>query len=178
MSDQSLDDLLNEFDDQMKPAEPEAPETPPQTPPETPPETPSYNPEIAQLMEFRNQYEADQARKAINDTVGQMQGLNETLKDMNPDLIEGFLQTRASRDPRISQAWMNRHSNPDGFEKVLKGLSDELAGNVRPIDQKATDDHAALKAAVSEAPVQSAPSAADLNKMSDAEFAAYKASLA
>lgn len=170
---ESLDDLLSEFDEQVQPEVQS-----PQPVVEDQSEMNALRAEIAELKAFRDASEQQQSRNSLNETVNQMQGLNDTLKDVNPNLIEGFLQVKASQDPRIAQAWMHRHVNPEGFNKVLKGLSDDLAGNFRPVDKAVTDDLAALKSAVTEAPAEPPTvTNADLNSMSDAEFAAYKQKL-
>lgn len=171
-----LDQFLSEFDQQTTPPEQPVEQMPqPAAPP--PPQQPQFDPDIAELKSFKDHYERQQVRQELDSTVNQIKEVNENLKDVDNDIIEGYLQTQASKDPRIAQAWMQRFDKPEAFKSVVNEIGKQLGEKFRPVDRKVTDDLQAVRAAVTEEAPQGDVNVRDLNKMSDAEFLAYKESL-
>ena len=168
----SLDDLLNEYDSEAE--QQAAPEDFGKAEKQ---EAPRLPPDYDHVRQFAQQYAADQTRKAINETVEGLKAAAENLKDIDNEVIEGMLQARAARDPRIAQAWALRYQRPGEWKKINKTLAKEFDQKFRRPDKQITEDRDALRAAVRSGPVESKPEIPDLNKMSDAEFAAFKASL-
>ena len=163
----SLDDLLSEYEQQTAPRE----EAPRQQAPQVPPD-------YEYIQQMARDYEAQQTKSAIQETVTGIKNLGENLKDVDNEIIEGMLQSRAARDPRIATAWAMRHQKPSEWNKVAKSLAKELDSKFHFPDRQATEDREALRAAVKSGPVQTNEvSIKDLNGMSDSEFAAFKASL-
>lgn len=86
--------------------------------------------------------------------------------------VEDWLEGRARRDPRLAQAWQNRHQNPEAWGKVVDALGQQMAKKFAKVpDKGATEDRAAVTAAVrgasTVAPVGKAP---DYSRMSPREF--------
>lgn len=98
--------------------------------------------------------------------------------DISPEVLDDseladLLDGRAKRDPRLADAWMNRHQNPKAWAKVEEAIGREISGKFAKLpDKAATEDRAAVTAAVRGAS-QKAPEgkAPDYSKMSDGEFA-------
>ena len=88
------------------------------------------------------------------------------------DLVVGYLDARAKRDPRIANAWVQRHQNPEAFNKVQKSLADEFQKRFGSQPDKAvTEDREAMAAAVRGASTATAEQEQpDLKNLSDAEF--------
>lgn len=86
--------------------------------------------------------------------------------------IEDWLDGRARRDPRLAQAWQNRHQNPEAWGKVTDALGQQMAKKFAKVpDKAATEDRAAVTAAVrgasTVAPTGKAP---DFSRMSQREY--------
>lgn len=173
----SLDDLLNEYDMHASHEQPDAqPDAQPQT--EQPAKETSLPPDYDSVRYFAEQYARDQHRREIDKTVQTIKEMGENLKEIDDEVIEGVLQARAAKDERVRLAWMTRHQKPSEWGKLTKALAKELDEKFRRPDKQVTEDREALRAAVRSGPVgDDKPSVTDLNKMSDAEFEAYKASL-
>ena len=164
-----VDALLNEFKTTVPTAEPQPqPKPEPKTVPAqaTPQQT---DPAVAEVREFIRRQDMT---KAVTTVRG----------DLDPDrfddrIVESWLNVRAREDERIANAWLQRHSNPKGFEKVVAQLGREFQKQYGKMpDQRATEDREAVTAAVrgasTKAPEGKAP---DYSGMSNAEFrAAHK----
>lgn len=94
------------------------------------------------------------------------------------DFVETWLNTQAGKNPKLAQAWANRHSNPDAFQKVIGSLAKQFQGKFN-IDQKVTSDMdsvtSAVRSASTKSPEQETPK--DWGAMSDVEFEKEKAAL-
>jgi len=161
-----LDKLLAEYDE-SKP-KPDAASTQPEQNAGTDTSKPQPDPAIAQVQQFI-------FRQDMNKTIGSVRG--DLPADFFDDqFVESWINARAGEDPRLGQAWLNRHTNPKQFEKVVSGLGREFAKKYGKFpDKGATEDREAVTAAVRGASTR-APEAPppDMGRMSDAEFQAAK----
>jgi len=113
------------------------------------------------------------------------QDMDKTVKsirgDLDPEMfddatVRGWINARADDDPRLAQAWVNRHNNPKQFEKVVTQLGRDFQKKFSKMpDKGATEDRDAVTAAVrgasTRAPAGQAP---DFSRMTDREFQAEK----
>lgn len=84
--------------------------------------------------------------------------LNKTIESIRGDLdpetfddqfMEAWLDGRARTDPRLSQAWADRHNNPKQFQKVVGSLAKDFEKKFNSLPNKeATEDREAVAAAV------------------------------
>lgn len=162
-----LETLLAEYTAATKQPEPAA------SKPGTTAETPKGDPALAKRLETLEQRDADRQFKAdIKPAVDRVRGkIDPTVYD--DDDIRDWMDREAQKDPRLAQAWLERHQNPDKFARVLDGLGRKLADRfARAPDAAATADRDAVTAAVrgasTKAPEGKAP---DYSRLSDREFA-------
>lgn len=162
-----LDSLLAEFAAQTKPAATA-------TKPETTTETTS-----APAASTDKRIEAIERRYAEEAVARDLRPVIEKIKGKVPEgffedtEIEDWVAARAQRDPRLANAWMNRHQNPTAWGKVVDAIGEQMAAKFKKLpDRGATEDRAAVTAAVrgasKQAPEGKAP---DYSRKSDAEFA-------
>lgn len=162
-----VDALLNQFETSTKTAEPAKPQTQPEpkaAPAVAAPAAPMTDPAVAEVRAYIR-------KQDMTKTVAAVRG------DLDPAryddrIVEAWLNVRATEDPRIANAWLSRHSNPQAFEKVVAHLGREFAkqyGNLP--DRQATEDREAVTAAVrgasTKAPEGKAP---DFSRMSNTEY--------
>lgn len=159
----SVDELLKEFDTKATP-EPKA---------ETKPDT--SDDRLNTVFDWVEQKAKEEKIEQVNNDIAD--AVKTTVGDhgLDPEYVEGKLHYKANTDPKFARAWMSRHDNPDQFNQVLRQYGKELAGKANSnIDQNATEDRAALSAAVRSQSQKSADpppmTQKDLSKMSDAEF--------
>lgn len=163
-----LDALLKEFETQDQTTKSE-------TTTETKPD------DLQEVVAYvRNQQQSEileQSRKDLSEAARIVKG---DLK-IDDEIAEGYLHARANKDPRVAQAWAKRHENPSAYQKVLKSLGGDFAKKFADLpDQAATEDRAAVAAAVRGASTRTQEPAIDtkqLQGMNDAQFAAFKRSL-
>jgi hypothetical protein len=101
--------------------------------------------------------------------------------EVDDEFIDTWVNAEAKKDPRVANAWVKRHADPKGFERVLNGLSRKFAekhAKLRKQDDAATADKEAVanyvRGSSKSAPEKPVP---NLGKMTDAELQAYKDSL-
>ena len=156
-----LDGLLSEFTEQTKPV------TQPQPKPQAT-ATPVVDVEARkELAELKFEKEWKPVLTRIRGDIP-----SEVMSDEElTDLMNG----RASRDPRLKNAWENRASNPAAWNKVEKALNAELIKKFQKLpDPNATEDVAAVTAAVRGASKQAPPAQAPkFGGMSNAEYRKY-----
>lgn len=164
-----LDSALATFDAETRPAATAAPDK----------AQPQVDPGIlARAQEIVTTAEQVQFRADMNETIKSVRGqLDANLLD--DEFVEGWLNAKATKDPRLGRAWLERHQKPKDFEKVTKGLARELAQKFSKLpDRQATEDREAVTAAVrgtsTRAPEGKPP---DFSKMSNSEFEAAKEKL-
>lgn len=163
---ESLDDILADFDQQMQPAQQQ--------------EQPQEPDRLANIEQHIMQQQQQQVRSEIDAEMNKLKGLNDVLSNMDNRDLEGLVTARVQQDPRIGNAFSQRHSNPAAWERVLHGMSKEIGKIFERPDSGVSEDRKAMRAAVETQPditEPDTPSSKDLNNMNDAEFAHYKESL-
>jgi len=164
---ESLDDVLSEFDQGIQ-----ATDTPDETQADT------SNDPVRQLAE---QFLREKARNEVNTAVeNAIKTMKEITGDGIPDkALEGYLNITADNDPRFKQAFLRREENPQAWERAVKSAARELG--VSNVDKGVTDDVATVVEAVSKSSTKespttgdAAPSEADMNRWSDAEFSEWE----
>lgn len=95
-------------------------------------------------------------------------------EQFDDSFMDAWINARAKDDPRIANAWVQRHKDPKKFTRVVEGLGKEFAkkyGKFSGMDDNATTDREAVAQAVrgqgNKAPEGSAP---DYKDVSDGEF--------
>jgi hypothetical protein len=153
-----LDTLLNQYEQETRPAAP--------SPTEPKPAATTAPAAATQDTRFERFIYRQDMDKLIDTVRGDLPA-----EVFDNDLIESWVDTQARRDPRLQQAWINRHENPRQFEQVKSALGREFAKKMGKLpDRQATEDREAVAAAVrgaSRAPVDTPPNFAALN---DADF--------
>lgn len=98
------------------------------------------------------------------------------------DLAKGFLYTLGD-DPRFKLAFMQRQSNPDGWNKVLSGAKSKFNGFINSIREEVKKEFASESTDAVESAVRSASTKSsggekvDFSNMSDKEFEQFKSKL-
>lgn len=153
---QSLDDLLNEFDS----GEPEQKEEKPE----------KRDPEIERLIQRETQRDIAEAVKSVKES-------HDVLKGRSDKLVHRYLEGEAAEDKRIQKAWIDREANPKAWSKVLKGLGEKMAKEFEDVpDPQLTADRESARDAVrgssTDTPPETKITNEDLDGLSDAEFRA------
>lgn len=161
-----LDQLLAEYDQGTKKPDPV-------TPPENKP-TPLPD-DVVQTVRFLESEVRESRRekdeRAISETVASIRG--DVPTDVyDDDMIRGWLEVQAVKDPRLAEAFKQKNQNPRGWERVKGELRKALAKKAgSQIDRGATDDRAAMTAAIRGASTRaSADPPPNLGRMTDAEL--------
>lgn len=163
--DDDLDTLLAQFDE-SKPA-PSASAKPEQV-------------DAANDTQVANQTVLDEAKFIRSERF--KKDMDTTIKEVRGDLPEDFfdgqfiqawIDSQAMKDPRLGNAWSDRHKDPQKFKQVVGALGKEFAKKYGKLpDKNATEDREAVTAAVrgasTRAPEGKAP---DFSRMTDGEFA-------
>ena len=131
--------------------------------------------DIKEVVSFvREDREARIREKTETDIQAAVKNVKSDL-DLDDGLVRDLLYGKANTDPRFLKAFQMRHENPTGWESVQKAFHKELRTKLVKTDQDATDDRAAVEAAVRSAstgsPEEPTP---DFGSMSDAEFNAWQ----
>lgn len=165
-----LDKLLSEFDSGTTRPAPE-----PAKPEQMGAADPDFKAAKDEVLTARDEIRQERFKKDMQATVAEVRG------DMPADFfddrfVQAWIDTRAQDDPRLSQAWVNRHSNPQQFKRVVSALGKEFSKKYGKLpDKQATEDRDAVTAAVrgasTRAPEGKAP---DMSRMSPQEFQAEK----
>lgn len=162
-----LDSLLSQYDETVQP----------KTEPKSTPEQARGTAEQPDALKSR----LDALEKRIADEEFQKQ-ISPVIKNVRGDIpenvmtdeeIQDWMEGRAKRDQRLTQAWIERAKNPQGWAKVQDGLRKELSKKFagQP-DPNATEDREAVTEAIvrgasNRAPEQKAP---DFSKANNREF--------
>lgn len=162
-----LDSLLSQFDATA------TPKTEPKPAPEQAKGAAQIDPDkIAEQV--RASIDAETRLKAdITSTVKTIRG------ELDPEVfddafVESWLDTQARNDPRLAQAWRDRHAKPAEFRRVAEQLGKKLAGKFSKLpDKSATEDREAVTEAIVRGSQQTAPERkpADFSKQNNREFA-------
>lgn len=165
-----LDTILKEFEER-----PEASKT---AQPEKPAETTTTNDVNAANETVLNEAKFIREQRFKTD-------MEATIKDVRGDLpsdlydddfMRAWIDTQANKDPRLAQAWVNRHADPKKFGQVSAALGKEFAKRYGKLpDKAATEDREAVTAAVRGASTSAPPAKApDFAAMTPGEFQAAK----
>lgn len=103
-----------------------------------------------EFQHFRQEFEEERYRADMKKVVNEVRG------DLDPDLIDdefvdSWVNGMARKNPKLAQAWMDRRANPEGFNRVLKGLNKQFTkkyGKLSRVDAEATSAREAVAAAV------------------------------
>lgn len=166
-----LDTLLSEYDSQKGEASADGSDDGAST-------TDDKGVEAAVQRAMEKQRAAEQTREDMGTLIANVRGELDA-ETFDDTFIEAHLDALARKDPRITSAWSNRRTNPQGWAKVEKKIAEGFQSRfARAVDAQATEDRAALAASVRSATSNSADGAAPSFKdMSNAEFEKYKAGL-
>jgi len=162
----SLDELLNEYE-QGTEAKPEQKDAEP--------DKKAPDPQMSEVLDFVREAQAERTQSDIAKAVQTAKDGNEALSVLGDTVVRRYLEFEAAEDPRVQKAWVSRNSNPDGWNRVLKGLGDKLAKEIQAQpDQQLTNDREAARTSVRGSSTQAPPEEkldnAQLNSLSDAEF--------
>lgn len=172
---ESLDSILAEYDRDFE--EPHKP---------TQKDSGQDEPEDDDVRQFIKDLRERELSKAFEDTMtSAVKTMREAVKgDMEVELSDrawrGIVHDAANSDPRVRQAFVNRHKNPSGFNKVLRALAKEEAKSFVSKSETDTRDqvNAAVRASQKRPPVNPAEADGEYRqkfmKMSQAERAAEK----
>lgn len=162
---ESLEDLLKDYDSQ------EEPETPvkQQEPAIDRNRLAAVEAYMQQQMQTQNRSAIDEAAKSVKQAAGEV-GAN------IPDrLFRGALRDEAAENPAIEAAFNDRFNNPIKWEKIITQLGSKIAKDLTPKDSRATESWNAVEGAMHSASTSNQEETMpDFNKMSDAEFAKWK----
>lgn len=181
-TDDDLDSLLAEWDEDQKKAAEQSPSgEQTETGKTGATELPS---DVREVVDYvKEQREREITERTNQDVAAAAEKLREGWDDAPPAaLLEGEIWKSAGKDQRFLAAFQQRHQQPDKWDRILKAKQRELQAMLAGTpDQEATADRQAVASAVrsaSKAPTGSeGPSADDISKMSDKEFEQYKRSL-
>ena len=154
-----LDSLLAEYDNTQEPTpEPEATPAP-------------ISNDVQSFMARQMKKEADEAiansAKAIKDTVGET--------SLSEKWFEGQLHLAAAKDPRITQAFQERDTNPGRWESIVKSIGNDLKQEIGQTDKASTQSWDAVEASQHSAKAdKQEEKEPNFNAMSDAEFMQWK----
>lgn len=168
-ADDDLDTLLAEFDG-SKTSSPE-----PAKPATAAPAADDVNDASAEVLRARDEIRQDRFKRDMNDTIDKVRG------DLPADFydntfMQAWIDAKASSDPRLATAWVQRNENPQKFKQVIGALGKEFAKKYGKLpDRQATEDREAVTAAVrgssTRAPEGKAP---DYAAMTPGDFQAEK----
>lgn len=138
---QDLDSILSEWEETGEP-EKQEPESDPKT-------TLKELQSLSKQLKAQHESETRKAaQKDFQETIKSIKGDNDW-----PDiLVKGFLQEKALESPKLKNAYMNRHQNPDAWGKAQKALSKELEGYFGKKDSTKDEIASAVRNAKSTTP--------------------------
>lgn len=158
-----LESLLAQFEQQTTKPDPVSPS--PQTPATQQQTTPAPTQPDPAVMRVINRIEREDISRLVNEVRGD--------SDIEPDLVEAWIDAQARKDIRLQRAWLERDVNPQAFQNIAKGLAKEFAKRAsKRIDPQVTEDRAAVAAAVRGASTHRAPETPPPNyaQQSNAEY--------
>ena len=168
-TDDDLDTLLAEFDG-SKTSSPEPAKPEPRVE-----AADDVNDATAEVLRARDEIRQDRFKRDMNDTIEKVRG------DLPGDFydntfMQAWIDAKASSDPRLAAAWVQRNENPQKFKQVVGALGKEFAKKYGKLpDRQATEDREAVTAAVrgssTRAPEGKAP---DYAAMTPGDFQAEK----
>lgn len=165
-----LNELVKEFNDD-----------PPKPQPDLAKLTKAIEPLARYVEDDRRTKAAEREQETVKSSI-QFLKEDDALKEMDDDLVEGYLHTLYSKDEKFRSAYDKRGDNPDAWNAALEDARPKLAEKVKDLPgNKVRSDveaaTAAVRGASAEAPDDSVKSAKELHRMSDVEFRRYKQEL-
>lgn len=176
---QSLEDILAEFSSTEETTPPVAskPDAKPSETQTSKPAASVADPELKAIRDELNALKQVETRKHLDALYGRLRGDS----NVDPDLVESYVNLKAQKNPQLAKAWMNRDSNPEAWLKVESQLGKDIrakfGGGGLTIDHAVTETKEAVAAAVrgaSTAAKQGELSDKDVMNMSRAEFDALQ----
>jgi hypothetical protein len=160
----SLDTLLDEFEQQTKPVEQQTSKIE---------EVVSWVDEQRQsAIKEKEATDINSAVEAIKSGIGEL--------DFTPTdrMVRGMLQDIASEDTSVAKAFHQRDQNPRAWQEALKRATAAIKEDLS-IDPKATSDREAITSAVHSASTKQPAPEEEVNvaSMNDREFMEYKTKL-
>ena len=163
---QDLDSLLREFEDD----EPEKSSSE-KTTTENPKKEDSG--ELTSFVrDMREKYIRDETEKGMTEVTKSIKG-DLPIAD---DLVRGLLEVRAIKNPKIANAYVNRHKNPDAWKGVEGNLRRELKGMIENLSDKSGASKQKVMEAVRNVQTQSPADTPDFTKMNNSQFEQWKRS--
>lgn len=158
----SLDELLNEFDEQNKPQEKKAKKEDPDS------DVKAY---------IRAQMQKDVEATVKKDVESSVKLAKEAGELNIPDaLIDSYLRQTIQNDERLLNLWHSREKNRASFDAVIKNLGRQLAKTLeQPVDKSVSDSVDALESAVKSSSKTTKPQDVDVLQMSKEEFRKWEA---
>lgn len=156
-----LEKLLAQYNEQT--TQPKADPVSPPPPATQQQQTPTQPDPLT--MRLAQRIDREDIGKLVKDVKGDL--------DIEDDLVEAWIDAQARKDARLQRAWLERDANPQAFQSIAKGLGREFAKRAsKRIDPQATEDRAAVAAAVRGASTQRAPDTPSPNytTQSNAEY--------
>ena len=164
----ALDALLAEYDQGTQRT---APAATTQTTTTTQPDQGALVQRVQAVETGLQEWRQDQTKRAVSETIQEVRG-DIPADFMDDDMVEGWLDAQARKDPRLAQAFLQRETNPRQWNKVKAALGKQLNDRFKKLpDRQATDDREAVAAAVRGASTKvSAEPAPKFGSQSNAEF--------
>ena len=126
-----------------------------------------------------DQYGMEQAARAakanqdLTASVDALADMDDAMKRLPKWAIRGAMMDRLQSDGRFLQLWLNRHADPQTWDKAREALGKELLKDL-PADDNVTGSRMAARAAVRGNPGKNTPDAPpDFSKMTPAEIMRY-----
>lgn len=167
-AEKSLDELLGEFNEPPPPGKPKPDQ-------------------MSEVVDFVRDLKTEREQKGVEtgiSTAVQDMMKEDSLSNLDPDVVEGYLHVSAFKNASFRKAFETRDTNPAAWNKAVSNASKELGKKMNLPDERITGDLAAATAAVrgisntAPEPDSGKLTPDQLNNLSDAEFAAHKKSLA
>lgn len=143
--DEDLDELLDEFPQETPKTEPKVDDTP------TSDDTDQILRDVKSFVDESRQERKDavarDAEKQFKTDMAEAVKVVKGEDDEDDDLVEGWINARARKDPRLKAAWAGRQESPGQFKRILRGLASDFS-NRKKVDRAETEDREAVAAAV------------------------------
>lgn len=177
---ETLDDILKEFGGNDAGDAAEGKSTPETKPTETiasKPAASTADPELKAIKDKLEALEREESRKQLETVIGRIKGDSQ----VDPDLVETYLNLQARKNPALQKAYVNRFSNPAAWSKVESQLAKDIrakfGGGGQTIDPAVTETRESIAAAVRGSSTAAKPgelSDKDVFSMSKSEFDALQ----
>lgn len=147
---------------------------------DTPKSEPEQDTKIDQRVEtLERQIANQQYRTDMDETIRSIRG-DVDAEFFSDDLVEGWLNAQANRDPRVGHAFMKRHENPVAYKKVVSALAGQFQKRFKELpDRNITEDREAVASAVrgasKPAPETDDFDTAEILKLAETNPTAFKA---